>query len=116
VEFDYAPFGITGLEIEFALALMQLYHTKRLSLADLIAKYTIAPARLLKLAKGTLSVGADADVTVFDPERQWTWERTDTASKSQNNPFYGWPLRGKTVATVVGGQIKWIEQAEAVAV
>jgi dihydroorotase len=116
VEFDYAPFGITGLEIEFALALMQLYHTKRLSLADLIAKYTIAPARLLKLAKGTLSVGADADVTVFDPERRWTWERTDTASKSQNNPFYGWPLRGKTVATVVGGQLKWIEQAEAVAV
>jgi dihydroorotase len=116
VEFDYAPFGITGLEIEFALALMQLYHTKRLSLADLIAKYTSAPARLLKLAKGTLSVGADADVTVFDPERQWTWERTDTASKSQNNPFYGWPLRGKTVATVVGGQLKWIEQAEAVAV
>jgi dihydroorotase len=116
VEFDYAPFGITGLEIEFALALMQLYHTKRLSLADLIAKYTIAPARLLNLAKGTLSVGADADVTVFDPERQWTWERTDTASKSQNNPFYGWPLRGKTLATVVGGQLKWIEQAEAVAV
>jgi dihydroorotase len=116
VEFDYAPFGITGLEIEFALALMQLYHTKRLNLADLIAKYTIAPARLLNLAKGTLSVGADADVTVFDPERQWTWERTDTASKSQNNPFYGWPLRGKTVATVVGGQLKWIEQVEAVAV
>jgi dihydroorotase len=116
VEFDYAPFGITGLEIEFALALMQLYHTKRLSLADLIAKYTSAPARLLNLAKGTLSVGADADVTVFDPERQWTWERTDTASKSQNNPFYGWPLRGKTVATVVGGQLKWIEQVEAVAV
>src|SRR5436189_4696397 len=67
VEFDYAPFGITGLETELALALMQLYHGKRLSLADVIAKYTTAPARLLRLPKGTLSAGADADVTVFDP-------------------------------------------------
>jgi dihydroorotase len=92
VEFDYAPFGITGLEVEFALALMQLYHAKRLSLSDLIAKYTVAPAKLLNLAKGTLSVGADADITVFDPDRNWVWERSDTASKSQNNPFYGWPL------------------------
>src|SRR5206468_8352649 len=57
VEFDYAPFGITGLENELALSLMQLYHTKRISLSDLIAKYTTAPARLLNLKKGTLSVG-----------------------------------------------------------
>ena len=68
VEFDYAPFGITGLETELALSLMQLVHTKRISLADLIAKFTVNPARLLNLNKGTLSVGADADVTVFDPE------------------------------------------------
>ncbi|HEY2329303.1 MAG TPA: dihydroorotase, partial [Verrucomicrobiae bacterium] len=61
VEFDYAPFGITGLETELALSLMQLYHAKRLSLPDLIAKYTTAPARLLNLKKGTLTVGADAD-------------------------------------------------------
>ncbi len=116
VEFDYAPFGITGLEVEFALALMQLYHAKRLSLADLIAKYTIAPAKLLNLAKGTLSVGADADITVFDPDRNWVWERSDTASKSQNNPFYGWPLKGKTVATIVGGKKSWVEQETPVAV
>ena len=103
VEFDYAPFGITGLETELALALMQLYHAKRLSLADLIAKYTVAPARLLNLAKGTLSVGADADVTVFDPDCEWVFEREATASKSCNSPFYGWPLKGKAVATIVGG-------------
>ena len=109
VEFDYAPFGITGLEIEFALALMQLYHAKRLSLSDLIAKYTVAPAKLLNLTKGTLAIGADADVTVFDPEREWTWERNDTASKSRNNPFYGWPLKGKTVATIVMGKKAWSE-------
>ena len=71
VEFDYAPFGITGLETELALSLMQLVHTKRLSLADLIAKFTVNPARLLNLNKGTLSVGADADVTVFDPDCEW---------------------------------------------
>jgi dihydroorotase len=116
VEFDYAPFGITGLEVELALSLMQLYHAKRLSLSDLIAKYTVTPARLLNLAKGTLSVGADADVTVFDPDREWVWQRSETASKSQNNPFYGWPLKGRAVATIVGGRKNWVEQGEALAV
>ena len=104
VEFDYAPFGITGLETELALALMQLYHTQRLSLTDLIAKFTVAPARLLRLEKGTLSVGADADVTVFDPDLEWVFERESTASKSFNSPFYGWPLKGQVRATIVGGQ------------
>lgn len=114
VEFDYAPFGITGLENEFALALMQLYHSKRLSLADVIAKYTVAPARLLKLNKGNLSLGADADVTVFDPNRDWVFRIEDTASKSHNNPFHGWPLKGRAVATIVGGRQVWTGQAEAV--
>jgi dihydroorotase len=104
VEFDYAPFGITGLETELALSLMQLYHTQRLSLSDVIAKFTVAPARLLRLNKGTLSVGADADVTVFDPDCEWVFERESTASKSFNSPFYGWPLRGKPMATIVGGR------------
>src|SRR5437867_9892327 len=84
VEFDYAPFGITGLETELALSLMQLYHTRRLGLAELIEKFTVAPARLLRLPKGTLSVGADADVTVFDPSRDWVLQRETTASKSVN--------------------------------
>jgi dihydroorotase len=109
VEFDYAPFGITGLETELALSLMQLYHTRRLGLADLIAKFTIAPARLLHLPKGTLSVGVDADVTVFDPDRQWVFDKNSSASKAANSPFYGWPLRGKAVATIVGGRKAWIE-------
>src|SRR5436190_16270122 len=105
VEFDYAPFGITGLETELALSLMQLYHTKRIGLSNIIAKFTVAPAHLLNLAKGTLSIGADADVTVFDPDCEWTFERGSTASKSFNNPFYGWPLKGKAVATIVAGRI-----------
>ncbi len=116
VEFDYAPFGITGLETELALSLMQLYHGKRLSLADLIAKYTVNPARLLNLPKGTLAVGADADVTVIDPDREWVFERAGTASKSANSPFFGWKLKGRAVATIVGGKKVWTEQAEAVAV
>lgn len=104
VEFDYAPFGITGLETELALALMQLYHANRLSLTDLIAKYTIAPARLLNLAKGSLSIGADADVTVFDPDHEWVFARNDSASKSTNNPFYDWRFKGKAVITIVSGK------------
>ena len=112
VEFDYAPFGITGLETELALSLMQLVHTKRISLADLIAKYTVNPARLLNLNKGTLSVGVDADVTVFDPEQEWIFTLADSASKSKNNPFFGWKLKGKTVATLVAGRTVWAENPE----
>jgi len=111
VEFDYAPFGITGLENELALSLMQLYQKKLLSLPDVIAKFTVNPARLLRLPnKGTLSVGADGDVTVFDPDKEWVFTREMTHSKSANNPFYGWPLKGKAVATIVGGRIAWQEK------
>jgi len=109
VEFDNAPFGITGLETELALSLMQLYHAKRLSLSELVAKFTIAPARRLRLQKGTLSVGAEADVTVFDPDEEWVFERKGTASKSLNSPFYGWPLKGKAMLTIAGGKVVWRE-------
>ena len=110
VEFDYAPFGITGLETELALSLTQLHHFMRMGLADLIARFTVAPARLLHLAKGTLNPGADADITLFDPEREWTFERADSVCKSANSPFYGWPLKGKAVATIVGGKMVWHEE------
>ena len=109
VEFNYAPFGITGLETELALSLMQLYHSKRLTLRDLIYKFTVAPARLLNLSKGTLQVGSDADITVFDPDREWVFDKTTSASKSLNSPFHGWPLRGKAVATIIGGRKVWVE-------
>jgi len=107
VEFDYAPFGITGLETELALCLMQLYHTRKLGLSELISKFTTAPSRLLRLSKGTLSIGADADVTIFDPEKEWVFDRTRSASKSFNSPFYGWRLKGKAMATLVSGRIVW---------
>lgn len=115
VEFDYAPFGITGLETELACALMQLYHSHRLGLADIIKKYTVFPARLLRVNKGSLSLGADADITVFDPDREWAFDKSSTTSKSLNSPFYGWPLKGKASATIVGGKLAWCEQTKAAA-
>lgn len=110
VEFDYAPFGITGLETELPLSLMQLYHSGRVKLPDLVARFTIGPARLLRLAKGTLSPGADGDVTVFDPDVPWCFRRKDSASKSSNSPFYGWPMKGKATMTIVRGKVVWPEQ------
>ncbi len=112
VEFDYAPFGITGLETELSLSLMQLYHSKRMSLADVIAKFTVAPAKILRMKKGNLSVGADGDVTVFDPDREWIHRRADSASKSKNSPFDGWRMKGKAVATIVRGALVWSEETE----
>ncbi len=106
VEFDYAPFGIIGFETELALSLMQLYHSKMLSLLDLVSKFTTAPARLLRLpAKGTLGVGADGDVTVFDPDHEWVFDLGACASKSKNSPFGGWSLKGRASATIVAGRI-----------
>lgn len=109
VEFDYAPFGITGFESELPLSLMQLYHTQKLTLPALIEKFTSAPARLLKMNKGTLGTGADADITIFDPEKRWLFKAQETASKSKNTPFNNWPMRGKAIATIVGGKIVWNE-------
>ena len=107
VEFDEAPFGITGLETELALALMQLFHSGRLGLPELLSRFTVAPARILRLNKGTLSVGADADVTVIDPDAEWVFRREDTASRARNSPFYDWPLRGRAVLTIVSGEVAW---------
>ena len=110
VEFDYAPFGIAGLETELSLSLMQLYHAKRMSLTELITRFTTGPAALLKLSKGTLKPGADADVTVIEPDAEWVFQRGDSASKSKNTPFHGWPMKGKAVMTIVGGKVVWREQ------
>lgn len=112
VEFDYAPFGITGLETQLPLSLMQLVDSGLLSLPDMIKKFTVAPARLLGLAKGTLKPGADADVTVIDPQRRWHFLRDESASKSRNTPFHNWPLKGRAVYTIVRGQLVWREETK----
>lgn len=111
VEFDVAPFGIIGLETELALSL-ELVHKKTLSLPKLVEKFTISPARLLRLMKGTLSNGADADITIIDPNCEWTYDVAQSASKSRNTPFHGWNLRGKVIMTIVGGKIVWRQEME----
>ena len=108
VEFDFAPFGIIGLETELALSL-ELVRKKILNLRALVEKFTVNPARLLRLKEGTLSVGANADITVIDPEREWTYDVTQSASKSRNSPFHGWKLRGRALATIVKGKVVWRE-------
>jgi dihydroorotase len=108
VEFDLAPFGIIGLETELALSL-ELVRRELLTLGQLVEKFTLNPARLLGLKKGALSVGADGDVTIIDPDREWTFDIEQSASKARNSPFHGWNLKGKAVATVVGGKIVWRE-------
>ena len=107
VEFVYAPFGVIGMETSLGVVLTELLHKKVLGLSDLLAKMTIAPARILNLAKGTLAVGADADVTLIDLDREWTVDVTKFMSKSRNCPFAGWKLRGKAVFTIVGGGVKY---------
>lgn len=107
VEFDYAPFGMTGLETELALSLMQLVHSDRLSLPKLIEKFTTNPARILRENRGSLSPGAVADITVIDPQAKWQLTTDNTRSKSDNSPFLGWPLRGRATRTIVGGRTVW---------
>lgn len=108
VEFAYAPFGITGFETEVALSLMQLVHRGHLSLPAMIGKFTVNPAKLLRLpSKGHLGVGADGDVTVLDPSSEWTYDRYASLSKSKNCPFDGWPMKGRAVATIVRGNVVW---------
>ncbi|MGC8990729.1 MAG: dihydroorotase [Verrucomicrobiia bacterium] len=110
VEFDHAPFGVTGLETALALTLMQLYHSGKMRLASVIRLFTVGPAQVLNLhSKGTLRPRADGDVTVFDPDAEWVFDRSCTASKSFNSPFYGWRLKGKAVLTIVAGRIVWAE-------
>jgi len=108
VEFDRAPFGITGLETEFALFCDILVHKeKAIDLPRLIALLTIQPARLLKLNRGTLAIGAPADVTICDPDHEWTFDRSQSESKSRNTPFHGWKLRGRPLRTIVAGRTVW---------
>jgi len=103
-EFDYAPFGIVGLETAWGLALT-LVDEGTLSVEQVVALLTVQPARAFGLPKGTLAVGADADVTIVDPEAQWVVEPERFRSKGRNTPFAGWKLKGRVVTTIVGGRM-----------
>jgi dihydroorotase len=108
VEFDRAPFGIVGLETELGLFIDILLHQRKaISINRLIEMFTIEPAKLLKLNFGTLSIGAKADVTLIDPDREWTVDASKFESLSRNTPFDGWKLKGRAVRTIVGGETVW---------
>ncbi len=108
VEFDQAPFGIVGLETELGLFLDLLIHKKRaIGLPRLVELLTVEPARLLRLDRGTLSIGAIADVTLIDPDLEWRVDKAQFASRSRNTPFDGWELKGRAVRTIVAGKTVW---------
>jgi dihydroorotase len=109
LEFDHAPFGITGLETAIGLAFTQLVHKGVISLERLVEMCAVNPARIFQLAdRGALRPGAWGDVTILDPDLKWTFEAARSKSKSRNTPFDGWTFQGAAVATVVGGRIVYI--------
>lgn len=105
VEFDYAPNGVIGLETALGATLNQLYHSKRLDLPRTLSLLTYQPAQILNLNKGTLETGADADVTLFDPECEWTPQSNSFQSKSSNSPCINRTLKGKVIQTLVSGKL-----------
>ena len=109
VEFDQAPFGIVGLETELGLFIDFLLHKRKaISINRLIEMFTVEPAKLLKLDAGALSIGAKADVTLIDPDREWTVDASKFESLSRNTPFHSWKLKGRAVRTIVGGETVWV--------
>ena len=108
VEFDAAPFGIIGLETELGLFLDLLVHKHRtIDIERLIQMYTVEPSRLLTIDAGTLSIASRADVTLIDPELEWTVKVHQFHSASRNSPLDGWKLKGRAVRTIVGGKTVW---------
>jgi len=108
VEFDVAPFGILGLETELGLFIDILVHEKKaIDLARLVELYTVNPAKLLGLDRGTLSVGAVADVTLIDPDLEWTVDRNSSFSLARNTPFHGREIKGRATRTLVAGKTVW---------
>jgi len=106
VEFDKAPFGILGFETAVALALEQLVHTGRISLMRMVELFTTGPARVLGKDR-RLAIGEPGDITIFSPDRPWTYRVEESPSKSRNSPFDGRSFQGGPVATIVAGKIAY---------
>jgi len=104
-EFADAPFGIVGLETALGVLLTDLVHTRVLDLPVLVDRLACAPARIFTLPGGSLARGAPADVTVFDPDLEWSVDPTEFASKGRNTPYADRLLRGRAIATIVDGHI-----------
>ena len=112
VEFDRAPFGITGFETALALALEQLVHTGRIPLLRVVELFTSGPARVLGLER-TVAPGQPADLTIFSLDRPWTFRAAESASKSRNSPFDARTFKGGPVATIVSGKVVYPWKAAA---
>jgi len=102
--FTEAPFGIVGLETALPLT-FALVEEGIVSLESAVDKLSTAPAKVFGLAKGTLAVGADADVAIVDQQEQWEVDPTKFHSKSRNTPFAGWKVKGRVMTTIVGGRV-----------
>ncbi len=110
VEFDAAPFGITGLETAVSLCFDRLVHAGVIPIARLVALLSVNPARVLGVAGGSLADGAPADITILAPDLEVTVSAARMRSKSKNTPFDGWRLRGGVAATIVGGRVVYVNE------
>lgn len=105
VEFDYAPFGIVGLETALSLSL-RLVDEGILTLKDLIEKISLNPSKILRLEKGRLKIGYDADITIIDMNQEVTVDPMKFRSKGRNTPFKGLTLKGFPIITILRGKPK----------
>ena len=105
-----APSGMVGLETSLGATLTALYHTGEMDLSDILKKMTFNPACILRIPRGRLSLGGDADFTLFDLDQEWTVDPGEFASKGRNTPFAGRTLRGKVRYTIVGGKIVYADE------
>ncbi len=103
VEFDRAPFGITGFETALGLAL-ELVHAGKLSLMRMVELFTSGPARVLGMQR-RIAENEPGDLTIFSTDHKWTFRAAESASKSKNSPFDGREFRGAPMATIVAGRI-----------
>ena len=106
-EFERCPFGIIGLETALGLALEELVHPGRITLARMIELFTTGPESVMRLGRGTLKVGVPGDVTIFSTGLEWTYDVNQSSSRSRNSPFHGRTFRGGPMATVVNGEFVW---------
>jgi len=111
LEFDRAPFGITGLETALGLALTHLYHPGKISLHRLVELFSTHPARIINKPLGQLKVGSEGDVTLFSTDSEWTYDVGQTKSKCRNTPFHGAKLKGQVAATIVAGTVVFEDQS-----
>lgn len=105
VEFDHAPNGITGVETMLPL-MLALVRDRVISLEQLVRVLAVNPARLIGVERGTLRVGAVADVTIVDPDLAWVYDAAAAQSKARNSPFWGRRMTGRATDCLVGGRIR----------